>query len=124
MWHTTIRLKNSTEQQFYHCAIRMNHNSHIYLDTNINTTLPARYNVLLPYPCLIYAYLNLLLFFFLKIRPPPKSTLFPYTTLFRSVPGPPVHAVPPLTRPSRGFHGTARRGARRAKLGGPDRAPH
>src|SRR3712207_8303554 len=23
-------------------------------------------------------------FFFLKIRPPPRSTLFPYTTLFRS----------------------------------------
>src|SRR5262249_61152621 len=29
-------------------------------------------------------------FFFLMIRPPPRSTLFPYTTLFRSVwrPGP------------------------------------
>src|SRR2546430_16066164 len=39
------------------------------------------------------------------------------------VPGPPVHAVPPLTRRSRGFHGTARRGAPPAKLGGPDRAP-
>src|SRR5437763_10343162 len=26
------------------------------------------------------------LFFFLMIRPPPRSTLFPYTTLFRSVP--------------------------------------
>src|SRR5437764_8723310 len=26
----------------------------------------------------------LLLFFFLLIRPPPRSTLFPYTTLFRS----------------------------------------
>src|SRR5437879_10348383 len=25
------------------------------------------------------------LFFFLAIRPPPRSTLFPYTTLFRSV---------------------------------------
>src|SRR5262249_60818738 len=25
-----------------------------------------------------------LLLFFLKIRPPPRSTLFPYTTLFRS----------------------------------------
>src|SRR5436305_5692214 len=25
-----------------------------------------------------------LLFFFLMIRPPPRSTLFPYTTLFRS----------------------------------------
>src|SRR5947209_9122677 len=27
----------------------------------------------------------LCLFFFLMIRPPPRSTLFPYTTLFRSV---------------------------------------
>src|SRR5437867_10574613 len=26
-----------------------------------------------------------LLFFFVMIRPPPRSTLFPYTTLFRSV---------------------------------------
>src|SRR6266496_5031186 len=31
-----------------------------------------------------------LVFFFLMIRRPPRSTLFPYTTLFRSlVPGPP-----------------------------------
>src|SRR5205807_6029762 len=29
----------------------------------------------------------LLFFFFLMIRPPPRSTLFPYTTLFRSDPG-------------------------------------
>src|SRR5258708_39785107 len=29
--------------------------------------------------------LNFLLFFFLMIRRPPRSTLFPYTTLFRSV---------------------------------------
>src|SRR5690606_41689270 len=29
--------------------------------------------------------LLLTLFFFLTIRPPPRSTLFPYTTLFRSV---------------------------------------
>src|SRR2546423_9524265 len=28
---------------------------------------------------------NLLLFFFLMIRRPPRSTLFPYTTLFRSL---------------------------------------
>src|SRR5215210_5186223 len=30
----------------------------------------------------------LLTFFFLVIRPPPRSTLFPYTTLFRSAPPP------------------------------------
>src|SRR6266542_6374134 len=29
-------------------------------------------------------YLYLLIFFFLMIRRPPRSTLFPYTTLFRS----------------------------------------
>src|SRR5437762_13102458 len=28
--------------------------------------------------------LDCILFFFLMIRPPPRSTLFPYTTLFRS----------------------------------------
>src|SRR6267378_6410082 len=31
-------------------------------------------------------FLNFLLFFFLMIRRPPRSTLFPYTTLFRSRP--------------------------------------
>src|SRR5260370_19749484 len=30
------------------------------------------------------AHLHILLFFFLMIRRPPRSTLFPYTTLFRS----------------------------------------
>src|SRR2546426_11524601 len=30
---------------------------------------------------------SLLFFFFLMIRRPPRSTLFPYTTLFRSEPG-------------------------------------
>src|SRR5438034_5547087 len=33
------------------------------------------------------AYSSLLLFFSLRLRPPPRSTLFPYTTLFRSVQG-------------------------------------
>src|SRR3954449_13636530 len=32
-----------------------------------------------------YCCLFVLLFFFLMIRRPPRSTLFPYTTLFRSV---------------------------------------
>src|SRR5438034_8230277 len=31
--------------------------------------------------------MSLCVFFFLLIRPPPRSTLFPYTTLFRSVSG-------------------------------------
>src|SRR6266516_6313298 len=34
-------------------------------------------------------------FFFLMIRRPPRSTLFPYTTLFRSPP--PIPAEPPPT---------------------------
>src|SRR2546425_9278935 len=34
------------------------------------------------------------LFFFLMIRRPPRSTLFPYTTLFRSLPGRGGEAVP------------------------------
>src|SRR6478609_10355104 len=32
----------------------------------------------------LVSYLFLILFFFLMIRRPPRSTLFPYTTLFRS----------------------------------------
>src|ERR1039457_6242618 len=38
-------------------------------------TLPVRLDVLLMFLCF---------FFFLMIRRPPRSTLFPYTTLFRS----------------------------------------
>src|SRR5882762_11460824 len=37
-------------------------------------------------------------FFFLMMRRPPRSTLFPYTTLFRSING--VAGVPPLARAS------------------------
>src|SRR5205807_9503907 len=35
--------------------------------------------------CLFLLYLFFFLFFFLMIRRPPRSTLFPYTTLFRSL---------------------------------------
>src|SRR5258707_7168557 len=37
--------------------------------------------------------LFVLFFFFLMIRRPPRSTLFPYTTLFRSLPGQLRHAA-------------------------------
>src|SRR6266581_6698894 len=40
---------------------------------------------------------DLLFFFFLMIRRPPRSTLFPYTTLFRS--RPPDADRPPCPRP-------------------------
>src|SRR5258708_32047468 len=33
---------------------------------------------------IVLGYMYVLLFFFLMIRRPPRSTLFPYTTLFRS----------------------------------------
>src|SRR2546430_12617096 len=41
------------------------------------------------------------IFFFLMIRRPPRSTLFPYTTLFRSVPvrGGPAHTASCLAYP-------------------------
>src|SRR5205085_9992284 len=43
---------------------------------------------LMSFLCLIFflmSSLSFLLLFFLMIRPPPLSTLFPYTTLFRSM---------------------------------------
>src|SRR5256885_17201039 len=38
--------------------------------------------------------LRVVFFFFLMIRRPPRSTLFPYTTLFRSSPGTAFGLVP------------------------------
>src|SRR6267143_741068 len=52
----------------------------------------------------ILSILFVFLFFFLMIRRPPRSTLFPYTTLFRSRPGTrrtPPAARRPIRRPSR-----------------------
>src|SRR6266849_8639163 len=41
-----------------------------------------------------------LFFFFLMIRRPPRSTLFPYTTLFRSPPPRPADSQLDLTTPT------------------------
>src|SRR5215467_15940051 len=41
-------------------------------------------------------------FFFLMIRRPPRSTLFPYTTLFRSCPTPRAAATRPVLSPPSG----------------------
>src|SRR6266540_4424043 len=41
----------------------------------------------------------IIFFFFLMIRRPPRSTLFPYTTLFRSRPGTDAHGVRAARRP-------------------------
>src|SRR5689334_23968514 len=55
------------------------------------------------------------MFFFLMIRRPPRSTLFPYTTLFRS----PRESIPPVPRAGI-IHGAAMSGmagtARRARV--------
>src|SRR5690242_21409919 len=57
-------------------------------------------------------------FFFLMIRRPPRSTLFPYTTLFRSYPAP--HFGQAVSRaagyPGHGTGGSRRR--RRRRVGG------
>src|SRR5437667_9691600 len=42
-------------------------------------------------------YFSSFYFFFLMIRRPPRSTLFPYTTLFRSMQH--INLSPPLTTP-------------------------
>src|SRR5438034_8190101 len=44
-----------------------------------------------------------LCFFFLMIRPPPRSTLFPYTTLFRSIRASEVKKVSRLRRAASDF---------------------
>src|SRR5256885_10061145 len=57
------------------------------------------YHQVTVWPCFVVSFVYIF-FFFLMIRRPPRSTLFPYTTLFRSVllgrvedpPRPPHHA--------------------------------
>src|SRR6266498_356555 len=55
-----------------------------------------------------YLVFCLFFFFFLMIRRPPRSTLFPYTTLFRSrrrpAPAPSSASSPPSKRHSQGHH--------------------
>src|SRR3712207_7908900 len=65
-------------------------------------------------------------FFFLMIRRPPRSTLFPYTTLFRSAPGG-VRLRPRLPRTAQGSgdrlgHRAAGRGGVGAEPGGAARS--
>src|SRR5690349_24705116 len=50
--------------------------------------------------------------FFLMIRRPPRSTLFPYTTLFRSVPA----TTSPIGRPRNGVSSSAPSRSRAARL--------
>src|SRR5256884_6123021 len=49
------------------------------------TNSDCRREILVPlHVYLLFIALSCFYFFFLMIRPPPRSTLFPYTTLFRS----------------------------------------
>src|SRR2546422_620627 len=57
---------------FLHCVLTSTHLSHV------TATLYACEHYLSHLVCDLFA------FFFLMIRRPPRSTLFPYTTLFRS----------------------------------------
>src|SRR5438093_10808842 len=52
-----------------------------------------------------------LFFFFLMIRRPPRSTLFPYTTLFRSV----TSAGPPRSRATAPAQSASRTSCRRSE---------
>src|SRR5688572_33208565 len=56
---------------------------------------------LLLYYLLLLFFLLVFFFFFLMIRRPPRSTLFPYTTLFRSAP----HPTSGRCSPRRGVRG-------------------
>src|SRR5258708_31276023 len=47
----------------------------------------------------VSSHFHLFFFFFLMIRRPPRSTLFPYTTLFRSSASLPTATWPPSSRP-------------------------
>src|SRR6266404_9415454 len=60
--------------------------------------------------CLCFFSLCFFFFFFLMIRRPPRSTLFPYTTLFRSA-----------GLPGGRFGGRAKAEAARRRIGEPDR---
>src|SRR5438552_9201433 len=68
------------------------------------------------------------LFFFCMLRRPPRSTLFPYTTLFRSPAAPSARSPPPppslpAGRPRRAPRADARR-ARGARRGRPRSEEH
>src|SRR5215467_2217557 len=65
----------------------------LQIGTNWNCFLVSPLNVTLDFPSIFLANV----FFFLMIRRPPRSTLFPYTTLFRSAPG--SHELRAQSRP-------------------------
>src|SRR5690348_1137832 len=102
--HLVCRLllekKKKKQKNTTHTQIRRNVVQHVH-SANRRTLHPCSSAVqhrtrlvVFPRPA---AFLRFLSFFFLMIRRPPRSTLFPYTTLFRSQAG----------RPIRGYQRTA-----------------
>src|SRR6266542_4643294 len=80
---------------------------------------------------LLYFVFFCFFFFFLMIRRPPRSTLFPYTTLFRSALHPPFSPLPSRREPFLGDPGGVRqppveeiRPAERPDAAGPPHHPH
>src|SRR5689334_18036470 len=66
------------------CGHRRTHVD-VYLDWSYALAVAVAVGITFVHPrALLAAFPILALFFFLMIRPPPISTLFPYTTLFRS----------------------------------------
>src|SRR5947208_13453423 len=65
-------------------------------------------------------YLSLHYFFFLMIRRPPRSTLFPYTTLFRSAARPGHRAHEHVLDPPRGTRAHGRSEEHTSELQSPD----
>src|SRR5437667_2454977 len=63
--------------------------------------------------CYVDSFYSFLFFFFLMIRRPPRSTLFPYTTLFRAGPSRPRHhELVACLATQRGQFGTDRKSTR------------
>src|SRR2546422_5613332 len=58
--------------------------------------------------CRFSAHFRVVFFFFLMIRRPPRSTLFPYTTLFRSCSSCPLLCGPSLHDAGSTAHATVR----------------
>src|SRR2546426_1757786 len=94
---------------------------------SLTVTFPAHRLLMFFFLSSISIFLSLFFFFFLMIRRPPRSTLFPYTTLFRSRPAHPRSRVCRVRGPrshTRGTRSSQRPGAADALQGlGPRRLP-
>src|SRR4051795_9623788 len=84
--HSHLVCRLLLEKKKQHIAVRGHLcASHIYWSgaARLGAALPARSMLFFGSPRSSELFLTLFFFFFLMIRRPPRSTLFPYTTLFR-----------------------------------------